>query len=227
MPKRHKNDKSQTHYGFVNIAPLPDNTQCPEDYLAAIVLAQDALIADIGHELMHLFIHGIGYPYVWHDYKYGETFIETPEIKEIATTITRIYDIAVHPVIDEFLIKRNLFNTKVWERMYKTYIDELKIYLKNPNSFLNKNYIILRAIELQHRLPQEKWLDIHHMFNERPSFQRLINNIEKLPTFPTILSSENIYNYVTNMWAHFRLNPNQLKLSLQTNTSLSKTPHKK
>lgn len=221
-----QNDKSNTHYGFVNITPLPDVARLPKNYLATIVVAPDALEADIGHELMHLFIHGVGYPYIWHDYKYGEAFTETPEIKETATTITRIYDIAVHPLIDQFLIKRNLFNAKVWERMHKTYIDELNIYLKNPDSFLNKNYIILRTIELQHRLPQEMWLGIYHMFTKRTSFQRLMNNIEELPTFPTTLSSENIHNYITSLWAHFRLNPNQLNLSLQTDTPLSKTPHK-
>ncbi|HCS76062.1 MAG TPA: hypothetical protein DIW17_19590 [Clostridiales bacterium] len=214
-------NRAQTHYGFCKVAPFRNNELTDKDYLATIVIAPDALIADIGHELMHLYIHGIGYPFVIFNSKPISDSIEILEMDNLAT---RIHDIAVHPVIDRNLTTINLFDNQVWERMFRNYSNELQSYLKNPNYFNDKNYIVIRTIELQHRLPPEMWQQIETMFKERPSYQRLLDKIKQLPCFPGNLSPQSVYKYITDMWKYYRIKPEQLNLDLTINSPLLQNP---
>ncbi|HBR02298.1 MAG TPA: hypothetical protein DD738_06785 [Ruminiclostridium sp.] len=218
-------NRAQTNYAFCKIEPFSNNVETDKDYLATMVIASDALIADIGHELMHLYIHSIGYPFIVPTYKYGEVLDNSAEILEMDKLATRIHDVTVHPIIDRNLTTINLFDNQVWERMFRNHSNELQSYLKNPNYFKDKNYIVIRTIELQHRLPPEMWQQIETMFKERPSYQRLLGKIKQLPCFPDNLSPQNVYEYITNMWKYYRIKPEQLNLDLTFNSPLLQKPH--
>lgn len=211
-------DRSASHYAFCHVVPMP-NTLYDKQYGAAIIVADDAINSDIAHELCHLYIHGNhGYPWIWLDDNFKKEQ-QTVEIQQQAFYATRIYDIAVHPIIDQILQERCLLDPIIFNRMYNTYLEELKKYLKNPLNG-NKFYVFTRTIELQKRLPIELLNAINKEFGFRNSYSNLLGQIQQLPKYPDKPAPDSIYQYILDMWRAFEIKPDSIHSKLLMRTPL-------
>lgn len=208
-----------SHYAFCHVFPLKLNTPTEKKYCAAIVVADDGNMSDIAHELCHLYIHGkLGYPWPWLDNTF-EKVQETKELVQQAFYATRIYDSAVHPIIDQILQDRSLLDTIIFHRMYKNYSDDLAKYLRSPNNS-DKYYIFTRTIELQKRLPSEMIVNINKEFGTRNSYSKLLSQIQHLPKYPDSLNPDSVYQYILEMWKEYGINSNSIYTKLLKRTPL-------
>lgn len=210
-------DRSKSHYAFCHVFSIPPNTQTNKKYGAAIVVAPDFIPSDIAHELCHLYIHGkLGYPWVWLDDNFQKRQ-ETSQALQMGFYATRIYDSAVHPVIDQILQARLLFDPIVHDRLYNNYINELIKYLSSPLNG-DKKYIFTRTIEIQNRLSEEKLANISQEFGMRRSYNNLLSQIQYLPEYPNTLTPASVYDYTLAMWNKYEVDTDLIstKLLLQT-----------
>ncbi|NPV89550.1 MAG: hypothetical protein HPY50_02085 [Firmicutes bacterium] len=78
-----------------------------KQFAVSIVIGKSALLADIAHEVAHLYIHSkLGYPLIWLSPDLWASFDQLTTYQHAA----HFYASAVHPVIDDFLKDINLFN---------------------------------------------------------------------------------------------------------------------
>lgn len=201
----HRIDLAATCFGACLIYPisadLKPKSRKIRDYFAVIALAEDFILPDIAHELGHLYIHGaLGYPFLW-DNLLGSGISSEKRLQR--SFVTRIYDIAVHPVIDDLLEKRGLLKG-VRERMYISFKDTIKKCLKNPSEE-ESDWVVIRFIEMQHRLDSHHWANLLRKYSERPAFSRILERIQLLPQFPTQLTPASVNDYFHSMVQAYQL----------------------
>ncbi len=211
-------NRASSHFGFCFIAPLQYKSY---SYMTIIVVADDALDADIAHEIAHLYIHAkLKYPWPWVNLNIYNELPKTTEFSRLAHNATRIYDIAVHSFIDKVLMDFCLFDLSVYERMIRNYKDELNKYLKSFNGFLD-DYIFLRTIELHHRLPEKDWHVIESEYSQRKGFRTLMNKIGQLPPYPNVLTPNSVTEFVSQMWQSFKIDPSATGIELLIDTPIN------
>lgn len=219
-------NKTKSYYAFCTIVPSTPEliAQFGIEYISYILITDDTTDADIAHELAHFYIHSyLGYPWAWSKLRFGEKLSDQPGIQEMQYTAERIYAMAVHPIIDKLLKEHNLFDLQMYDRMCMGYIEELKNYLKDPtNPKVGKRYILIRTVELMLRLPSNKWTMIKNNYINHNDFKRIINKAKKLPQYPDIPKPDLIFQYVTDMWNYFNIDPAQIELELTFDTPIKK-----